>query len=76
MKSRINKLAVITCVIISLGFTYVWYTVFSNSWMTSHGMTREFFEEHYSSTPIAIAIIAQFITYYVMAWFFVKLKVN
>ena len=75
-KQKINYLAVGSCVVLAMLISFGWYSLFTEQWMAGNGLSLEFIEENHSSAPFIIAIIANVITMYVMAWLFVLLKIE
>ena len=75
-KLKINYLAVAVCVILGMAIPAFWYAVFSEPWLEGNNLTEEFINENQKSAPYIIALIANIITMYVLAWLFTKLHVT
>jgi hypothetical protein len=73
---KVNRLAVALCVVIAMLGSFLWYTLFEESWMQANELNYDFVDGHRNSGPFAIGIIANFITFSVMAWFFTRLNVR
>jgi hypothetical protein len=73
---RINHLAVVIAGIVQFVFGAIWYTLFSQPWMTAVGKTQEQLKADNAGSPLPyiIAIVTAIIMAYTIAWLLPKLS--
>jgi hypothetical protein len=72
---RINIFAVVVAVIAGQIVPMAWYSLFADEWMDLAGITLEQARE-LSPAAYVVSVISTAVMAYVMAWFFVKLRVE
>ncbi len=72
---RINHLAILVLVALSMGLSALWYGIFADQWMGYVGLTAEQ-ANNAGPWPFVVAILGGFATYYGMAFLFIQLKVR
>ena len=73
---KINHAAVWVFVVISQVTPALWYMAFTDQWMSLNGFTEADIAENMSAAPYVSAIITSIVFGYVLAWLFVRLKIE
>lgn len=77
MQTKINYLAVVSCVVINMLLGIVWYGAFAEPWMAGNGLTEERIKSMpASNTPYLISILGALIVGYVIANLFKRMSIS
>ncbi|QRR01789.1 DUF1761 domain-containing protein [Dyadobacter sandarakinus] len=75
-KQSVNLWAVVVCVVLGQIIPALWYSVFSEKWMTLNGFTQAQIKAATSPIPYLASIVSTSFMAYTMAWVFTKLSVR
>ncbi|WP_084599944.1 DUF1761 domain-containing protein [Dyadobacter beijingensis] len=75
-KQSVNLWAVLVCVVIGQVIPAVWYSIFSEQWMSLNGFTVEQIKSATSPVPYLASIVSTSFVAYTMAWVFTKVPVK
>lgn len=75
-KQSVNLWAVLVCVVIGQIVPALWYSTFSEQWMTLNGFTMEQIKSATSPIPYLASIVSTSFMAYTMAWVFTKVPVK
>src|SRR5690349_172645 len=75
-KQSVNLWAVVVCVVLGQIIPALWYSVFSEKWMTLNGFTQAQIKAATSPVPYLASIVSTSFMAYTMAWVFTKLSVR
>ena len=73
---KINLIAVGSAVIISMLIPAIWYYLFAESWLSGNGLTEQILQDANGPVPYIVALLANIVSVYALAWLFLKLKVD
>jgi len=74
-KQSVNLWAVLVCVLIGQIVPALWYSAFSEIWMTLNGFTAEKMNSE-SPVPYLASIVSSSFMAYTMAWIFTKIPIK
>ena len=75
-KQSVNLWAVLICVVIGQIIPALWYTAFSEIWISLNGFTPEQLKSGNSPLPYLASIVSSSFTAYTIAWIFAKIPVK
>jgi hypothetical protein len=75
-KQTVNLWAVLVCVVLGQVIPALWYSAFSDTWMSLNGFTAEEVKGSNSPVPYLASIVSTSFTAYLMGWIFTKIPVR
>lgn len=75
-KQSVNLWAVLICVVIGQIIPALWYTAFSEIWISLNGFTPEQIKAGVSPVPYLASIVSSSFVIYTIAWIFAKIPVK
>ncbi|WP_221390776.1 DUF1761 domain-containing protein [Dyadobacter sp. NIV53] len=75
-KQSVNLWAVLVCVVIGQIIPALWYSAFSEIWISLNGFTPEQLKMAVSPIPYLASIVSSSFVAYTMAWIFTKIPVK
>lgn len=73
---KFNHLAIWLSIFLSQAIPLVWYSVFSDRWMTLNDLTEEYIQANQNSWFFLISLLGSTIAIYVLAWLFIRLPIE
>jgi hypothetical protein len=75
-KQTVNLWAVLVCVVLGQVIPALWFSAFSDNWMSLNGFTPEDVKGSNSPVPYLASIVSTSFTVYLMGWIFTKIPVR
>jgi hypothetical protein len=75
-KQSVNLWAVVVCVVLSQILQALWYSTFSESWMSLNGFTIEQVKVANTPIPYLLSIVSSSLSSYTIAWIFTRIPVK
>ncbi len=73
---KFNHLAIWLSIFLSQAIPLVWYSIFSDRWMTLNNLTEEYIQANQNSWFFLISLLGSTIAIYVLAWLFIRLPIE